>query len=77
MTDIVERAIRRIGLGLSLDREEGVALVVEIERLREALRFYASPYRWCVDGTFTAPSPHSDHRPDGGDTARAALGDER
>jgi len=47
----------------------------EIKKLRAALRIYSLPSNWRVDGTFLAPSPQSEYRPDCGDTARAALGE--
>lgn len=39
----------------------------------KALRFYADPMNWSVDGTICAASPESVFRPDCGDTAREAL----
>ena len=47
----------------------------ERDRLRDALRIYASPSNWSVDGTFLAPSTQSEYRPACGDIARAALGE--
>lgn len=48
-------------------------LMAAAPSMKEALSFYANPNNWSVDGTFFPASPHSEFRPDAGDTARAAL----
>jgi len=70
---VLDHLNRPYGLAKSLEHEAAD----EIERLREALRIYASPSNWSVDGTFFAPSTQSEYRPACGDIARAALGEDR
>lgn len=56
--------------------DEAARCLTQAERqrdeLRKALEFYAQPI-WSIRGEFPEPSPHSEYRPDCGDTARQAL----
>lgn len=48
------------------------ALVEAIPVMLEALRFYADPTSWSIDGTFDG-AVNDGMQPDGGQTARAAI----
>lgn len=55
------------------ERDRADHLEAEAVKDGEALSFYGQCMHWSVDGTILAPSPHSENRPDCGDTARARL----
>lgn len=61
------------GEAILANAEKAISTALDRAGSMDALRFYADPEHWSVDGSFLPASPLSEFRPDTGATARAAI----